>query len=163
MLNNLTAWAVTTGKVFVKSDGSAWRPVVHVEDISRAFVAALQAPREAIHAQAFNVGRTEENYRISELANIVREVVPGCTVEFAQGGSADARNYRVNCSKIARVLPSFVPSWTVRSGVHQLYEAFREVGLTVDDFEGFRFRRIGQIRRLLAEGRLDSTLRWSAR
>jgi nucleoside-diphosphate-sugar epimerase len=160
VLNNLTAWAVATGKVLLKSDGTPWRPIVHVEDICRAFLAALHAPREAVHAQAFNVGRPEENYRIRELAEIVRDTVPDCTVEFAGGASPDSRNYRVDASKIARTLPEFQPRWTAREGARQLYEAFREARITLDDFEGWRYRRIGQIKRLLAAGRLDATLRW---
>ena len=162
VLNNLTAWAVATGRVLIKSDGSAWRPIVHVEDIGRAFIAALEAPREVVHSQAFNVARVNENYRISDLAEIVRETVPGCRIEYAGGASADARNYRVDASKIARMLPAFKPRWTARDGARELYEAFEAARITVDDFEGFRFRRIGQITRLLASGRLDPSLRWRA-
>lgn len=160
VLNNLTAWAVATGKVRIKSDGTPWRPIVHVEDICRAFLAVLAAPREAVHAQAFNVGRKEENYRIRELAEIVRETVPGCSVELAGGAIFDARNYRVDCSKIASAVPTFQPRWTARQGAKQLYETFRQTGITVDEFEGFRFSRIGQIKKLLAERRLDAELRW---
>jgi nucleoside-diphosphate-sugar epimerase len=160
VLNNLTAWAVATGKVMIKSDGTPWRPIVHVEDISRAFVAALEAPREAVHGQAFNVGRPEENYRVRELAEIVRDTVPGCTIEFAGGASPDARNYRVDATKIARALPAFQPRWTARAGARQLYEAFREARITLDDVEGWRYRRIGQIKRLMQAGRLDGSLRW---
>ena len=118
-----------------QDDGTPWRPIVHVEDITRAFVAALRAPREAIHAQAFNVARPTENYRIRELAQIVRETVPGCTIEFAGDASPDTRNYRVNASKIASILPEFTPVWTARQGAEQLYEAFKEVGITLDEFE----------------------------
>jgi nucleoside-diphosphate-sugar epimerase len=160
VLNNLTAWAVATGKVLIKSDGSPWRPIVHVEDIGRAFVAALDAPRDLVHAQAFNVGRPEENYRIRDLAEIVRETVPGCRVEYAGGAAPDTRNYRVDASKIARVLPAFRPRWTAREGATQLYRAFSDARMTVDDFEGFRFRRIGQITRLLNSNRVDTNLRW---
>jgi len=160
VLNNLTAWAVATGKVLIKSDGSAWRPIVHIEDISRAFIAALEAPRDSVHAQAFNVGRPEENYRIRDLAEIVKQTVPGCSVEYAGGATADTRNYRVDSSKIARMLPAFQPRWTARAGAGQLYEAFQEARITVDDFEGSRYRRIGQITKLLAQGQLDTTLRW---
>src|SRR5215472_1421970 len=162
VLNNLTAHAVATGKVLIKSDGSPWRPIVHVEDICRAFLAALEAPREAIHAQAFNVGRPEENYRVRELAEIVRDTVPGCTIEFAGGAGPDARNYRVDCSKIARTLPAFQPRWTARTGARQLFEAFRAADITLDQVEGFRFRRIGAIKKLLAEGKLLPDLRWQA-
>jgi len=162
VLNNLTAWAVATGKVLIKSDGTPWRPIVHVEDICRAFLAALEAPRDAVHAQAFNVAREEENYRIRELAEIVRETVPACEIEFAGGASSDARNYRVAATKIARVLPGFQPRWTARLGAQQLYLAFREARITLEDFEGWRYRRIGQIKRLREAGQLDDSLRWKA-
>jgi len=162
VLNNLTAWAVATGKVLIKSDGTPWRPIVHVEDICRAFLAALEAPREAVHGQAFNVGRAEENYRIRELAEIVRDTVPGCTIEFAGGAAPDTRNYRVDTTKIARTLPAFQPQWTARKGAQQLYEAFREARITLEDIEGWRYRRIGQLRKLLESGRLGPDLRWKA-
>jgi nucleoside-diphosphate-sugar epimerase len=160
VLNNLTGHAVATGKVLIKSDGTPWRPIVHVEDICRAFLAALRAPREAVHAQAFNVARPQENYRIRELAEIVRDTVPGCTIEFAGGASPDVRNYRVDASKIARVLPEFQPRWTAREGARQLYQAFRDARITLDDVEGWRYRRIGQIKRLLQSGALGPDLRW---
>jgi len=160
VLNNLTAYAVATGKVLIKSDGTPWRPIVHVEDICRAFIAALEAPREAIHAQAFNVGRPEENYRVRQLAEIVRDAVPGCDLEFAGDPSPDTRNYRVDCSKIARSLPAFRPQWNARKGATELYDAYMSRGLSIDEVEGHRYRRIGQIKRLLASGELDGALRW---
>ncbi|CUS03384.2 putative nucleoside-diphosphate sugar epimerase [Candidatus Promineifilum breve] len=160
VINNLTAWAYTTGLVYLKSDGTPWRPVVHIEDMALAFVAALHAPRELIHNEAFNVGRPEENYRIRELAEIVAEVVPNSRVEFAEGASPDKRNYRVDSSKIARVLPEYKPQWTARRGAQQLYEAYQKVGLQLDDFEGPRYRRIDHIKMLMADGRLDDRLRW---
>ena len=160
VINNLTAWAYTTGLVYLKSDGTPWRPVVHIEDMALAFVAALHAPRELIHNEAFNVGRPEENYRIRELAEIVAEVVPGSRVEFAEGASADKRNYRVDSSKIARTLPEFKPKWTARLGAQELYEAYQRVGLQLDEFEGPRYRRIDHIKMLINEGRLDDRLRW---
>jgi nucleoside-diphosphate-sugar epimerase len=137
----------------------AWRPLVHVEDICRAFIAVLEAPREVVHAQAFNVVAEGENYRIRDVATIVAEL-GGCDVQFADGGSADARNYRVDGSKIAATLPAFQPQWTVRSGAEQLYEAFAKYSVTVADFEGWRYRRIGQIKRLLDLGELAPDLRW---
>ena len=160
VLNNLTAWAFTTGLVYLKSDGSPWRPVVHIEDMSRAFLAALEAPRELIHNQAFNVGRTSENYRIRELAEIVAELVPGSRIEFAADAGPDKRNYRVSCEKIETTLPGYQPQWTVRKGVQELYEAYRKVGLAVEEFEGPRYRRINHIKELIASGRLDESLRW---
>jgi nucleoside-diphosphate-sugar epimerase len=160
VLNNLVAWAFTTGKVHLKSDGTPWRPIVHIEDISRAFLAVIQAPREVIHNEAFNVGRTEENFRISEIAQIVKETVPGCEVEFAPGASADTRNYRVNCDKIARMLPEFQPQWTTRKGAAQLYETYKQIGLTLEEFEGERYMRIAHIKKLIGAGLLDRNLRW---
>jgi len=160
VLNNLTAWAYTTGLVYLKSDGTPWRPVVHIEDMALAFVAALHAPRELIHNEAFNVGRPEENYRIRELAEIVAETVPGSRVEFAEGASPDKRNYRVDSSKIARVLPEYKPKWTARLGAQELYEAYQRVGLQLEEFEGPRYRRIDHIKMLMASGRLDNRLRW---
>jgi nucleoside-diphosphate-sugar epimerase len=162
VLNNLSAHAVATGKVLIKSDGTPWRPIVHVEDICRAFVAALEAPRDVIHAEAFNVGRPEENYRVHELAEIVRDTVPGCELEFAGDASPDTRNYRVDCSKIARALPSFAPQWTARKGAAQLYEAYRDRGISLEEIEGYRYRRIGQIKRRLSAGDLDGALRRKA-
>ena len=161
MLNNLTAWAVTTGKVLIKSDGTPWRPIVHIEDITRAFLAALRAPREAVHAQAFNVARPTENYRIRELAEIVGETVPGCTIEFAGDASPDTRNYRVDASKIAAPCRTSHRRGRPAHGAEQLYEAFKEVGITLDEFEGWRYRRIGQIKRLMESGRLGPDLRWT--
>ena len=162
VINNLTAWAYTTGLVYLKSDGTPWRPVVHIRDMALAFVAALHAPRELIHNEAFNVGRPEENYRIRELAEIVAEVVPGSRVEFAEGASPDKRNYRVDSSKIARVLPEYRPQWTARKGAQELYEAYQKIGLQVEEFEGPRYRRIDHIKMLMADGRLNDRLRWQA-
>jgi nucleoside-diphosphate-sugar epimerase len=162
VLNNLTAWAVTTGKVLIKSDGTPWRPIVHVQDICRAFLAALRAPRDAIHGQAFNVAKPGENYRISDLAAIVERTVPGCTIEFAGDASPDTRNYRVDASKIARELPEFQPTWTAEAGAQQLYEAFVENGITLDDVEDWRFRRLGQIKKLMDGAELGPDLRWKA-
>jgi nucleoside-diphosphate-sugar epimerase len=159
-LNNLTAWAFTTGRVYLKSDGSPWRPIVHVEDICRAYIAALHAPRELVHDQAFNVGTTTENYQIRELAEIVREVVPGCRVEYAPDAGPDKRCYRVDCNKIARTLHDFKPQWTARRGVEQLYLAYKSIGLKLEDFEGPRFMRIAHVRKLVADGLLDQELRW---
>jgi len=160
VINNLTAWAFTTGLVYLKSDGTPWRPVVHVEDIALSYVAALHAPREAIHNEAFNVGTTTENYQIRELAEIVRDVVPNCRIEFAPDAGPDTRCYRVDCNKIARVLHEFKPQWTARRGVGELYDVYRKVGLTLDEFEGERYKRIAHVKKLVAEGRLDDELRW---
>jgi nucleoside-diphosphate-sugar epimerase len=160
VLNNLTAWALTTGRVFIKSDGTPWRPIVHIEDISRAFLAALEAPRDLIHNQAFNVGQSKENYQIRDLAEIVKETVPGCAIEFAEDAGPDKRCYRADFSRIAKTLPAFQPKWDARKGARELYEAYKKVGLRLEDFEGARYKRIDHIQGLLASGRLNSDLRW---
>lgn len=160
VVNSLVGYAYTAGEVFIQSDGTPWRPLVHIEDISRAFLAALHAPRERVHNQAFNVGRTEENYRIREVADIVRAVVSGSVIRYAEGGGPDARCYRVDCSKIARILPEFKPQWTVRAGVEQLHTAYRRLGLTSAQFLGTKYLRIKRIQQLRGEGRLDESLRW---
>ncbi len=160
VLNNLVAWAITTGQVYIKSDGTPWRPIVHIEDISRAFMACLEAPREAVHNQAFNVGRNEENYQIRDLADLVKAIVPDCQIEYAPGGEPDKRSYRVNFNKIMQVLPEFKPQWTARQGIEQLLAAYRATSLKLEDFEGPRYKRIDHIKRLLSEGCLDNTLRW---
>jgi nucleoside-diphosphate-sugar epimerase len=158
VLNNLVAWAYSSGQVLLKSDGTPWRPIVHIEDIARAFLAALDAPRDLVHEQAFNIGATSENYQIRELAEIVAETVPGCHVEFAPGASPDTRNYRVDCAKAAEVL-GFRTSWDARRGARELYDAYRALGLSTEEFEGPRYQRIAHIRSLLAQGRLDDRLR----
>ena len=163
MVNNLVGYAVTTGEVLIKSDGSPWRPLVHVEDISRAFLAALAVPRARTHNQAFNVGIDEENFRVRDVAEMVESVVPGSRVEYAPGASADIRNYRVDFGKIQRVLPEFMPQWTVRKGIEQLYEAYGRVGLTADAFLGGRYVRLSEIKRLQDAGHLDTELRWIQR
>jgi nucleoside-diphosphate-sugar epimerase len=160
VLNNLVAWAHTTGRVFIKSDGSPWRPIVHIDDISRAFLAVLSAPRSVVHNQALNVGRNDENYSVRELADIVQRVVPGSHVEYAKNGGPDPRSYRVDFSKIQRLVPDFKPQWNGRRGVEQLYNAYVRAGLTLEDIEGPRFRRLDHLKGLIASGRVDSTLRW---
>jgi nucleoside-diphosphate-sugar epimerase len=160
VLNDLVARAFTTGQVYVKSDGTPWRPIVHIEDITRAVIAVLDAPREVIHNEIFNVGLTEENYRIREIADIVKETVPGCRVEYAADGGPDKRCYRINCDKIRRVLPKFRPQWDVRKGAQELYAAYRAAGLSFADLECGRYTRINHIRKLMQAGRLDASLRW---
>ncbi len=160
VLNNLVAWAFTSGKVYIKSDGTPWRPIIHIEDISRAFVAALGAPAELVHNQAFNVCRTGDNYQVRELAEIVQDVVPNCTVQFAADAAPDKRNYRVDGSKIQRMLPGFKPQWNARKGAEELYDTYKRIGLTVEEFEGPRYKRIAHIKYLLGNGLLDGSLRW---
>ena len=161
VLNDFVASALATGSVLIKSDGTPWRPIVHIRDIIAAAIAALEAPQAAIHNQTFNVGRKEENYQIKELASIVAETVPGCRIDYAPGGGPDARCYRISCEKITRLLPSFRPQWTARKGALELYEAYKAAGLTEQDLGGSRYTRLRQIRALLKAGQLDASLRWA--
>ena len=162
VLNNLVAWAHTTGKIHLKSDGTPWRPIVHIEDISRAFIAALEAPKDAVFNEAFNVGQTAHNYRIRNLADIVAKVVPGCSLTFADDAGPDKRSYRVSFEKIKRKLPAFKPQWDARMGAEQLYKAYLTSGVTLEEFEGSRYQRIGHIKKLLAERILGDDLRRTA-
>ncbi|HKK71101.1 MAG TPA: SDR family oxidoreductase [Candidatus Krumholzibacteria bacterium] len=160
VVNNLTAWAFTTGKVMLKSDGTPWRPVVHVSDIARAYIAVIETDLELVHGKAFNVGLTTENYQIRELAEIVGQVVPDCQVAFADGAGPDKRNYRVDCNLIARTLHAYKPQWTAWRGTEQLYLAYQQYGLELDEFEGKRFKRIDHVKSLIDSGKLDGKLRW---
>lgn len=161
VLNDLVASALTTGRVYIKSDGTPWRPIVHIRDIIAAALAAMEAPRETVYNQTFNVGLTEENYRVRELAEIVAETVPGCHVEYAPDGGPDKRCYRVTCEKIRRELPSFRPQWNARKGAKELYDAYRAIGLRTEDMQAGRYTRLRQIKRLQENGQLDKSLRWS--
>jgi nucleoside-diphosphate-sugar epimerase len=162
VVNNLVAIAYTTGEVVIQSDGTPWRPLVHIEDISRAFLAVLHAPRELVHNEAFNVGRSEENYRVRDLGALVEQVVPGSRVRYAEGGGPDPRCYRVDCTKLMRTLPEYRPQWTVRRGMEQLRDAFEANGLTRDELLGDKYFRIKRIRALQTEGLLDASLRWTS-
>jgi nucleoside-diphosphate-sugar epimerase len=142
VLNNLVAWAHTTGEIRIMSDGTPWRPLVHCRDIARAFVHLMTAPREAIHNQAFNIGRTEENYQVRALAEIVKQFLPDCEVTYTGEGSHDARDYRVDFSKFARAFPDFEFATTVRGGAAELVEAYQRRGMTLDLLEGSKFNRL---------------------
>jgi nucleoside-diphosphate-sugar epimerase len=161
VVNNLVGHAVTRGEVFLKSDGTPWRPLVHVQDIARAFLAILEAPRDLVHDEPFNVCRTSENYRIREVAEIVESVVPDSRIVLADSAGPDKRNYRVSGDKLAERLPSFKPDWTVRRGAEELYQAFVDEKLTFDDLEGTTFLRIRRVQQLQDEGRLGADLRWT--
>lgn len=160
VLNNLVAWAYATGEIFMKSDGTPWRPITHIEDISSAFLAVLQAPTEKIFNQVFNVGRTTENYRIRELAEIVAGVVPNCKITYADDAGPDLRCYRVNCDKIINTLPDFKPQWTAQKGAEELFTAYREHGVNVEEFEGSKYKRIDHIKELIRTKQLDQNLEW---
>ncbi len=161
VLNNLVGWATTTGKIKLLSDGSPWRPIVHVEDIGRAFVAALRAPRETIHDQAFNVGRTAHNYRVRDIAEIVAATVPGAELEIAPDAGPDKRSYRVDFTKIETTLPGFDPQWDAHKSAATLHAAYQEIGLVEDDLSGPSFIRLKHLESLIAAGRLGQDLRWA--
>jgi nucleoside-diphosphate-sugar epimerase len=160
VLNDFVASALTTGCVVIKSDGTPWRPIVHIRDIIAAMLCVLEAPKSAIHNATFNVGQTEENYRISELAEIVTDTVPGSRIEYFPGGGPDKRCYRVNCEKVRRALPNFAPNWTARKGAGELYKSYQTVGLTADDLRSSRYFRVKHIQKLRESGELDSRLQW---
>jgi nucleoside-diphosphate-sugar epimerase len=162
VLNNLTAWAYTTGHILLKSDGTPWRPMVHIEDISLAALGALEAPRELIHNESFNIGINSENYQIRQLAEIVRETVPNCELKFAEGAEPDKRDYKVDFSKYARTFPDYTLRWDVKRGAQHIYESYRKFGLQKDEYEGPKYKRIAQIKYLLSTGQLDENLRWQS-
>ena len=159
VLNNLVAWACTTGRVFLKSAGTSWRPIAHIEDIALAFLSVLNAPKDKVHNRAFNVGVSGENFRVRDLAEIVRDTVPGSRVEFAEGASPDQRNYRVDCGLLPETVHEYRPRWNARRGAEELYQAYRRANITLEDFEGSRYSRIAHIEELLAQGELRPDLR----
>ncbi len=160
VLNNLVAWALTTGRVLLKSDGTPWRPVVHIEDICQAFISVLKTSRHVVHCQAFNVGRTDENYQIRQLAELVHETVKESHIEFANDAGPDKRCYRVNCDKLKDTVTDFSPKWDVHRGIRQLVQAYQAIGLSLDDFEGPKYKRIDHIKSLIDTNKLDGALRW---
>jgi len=162
VLNNLSAWAVTTGRIRIMSDGTPWRPLVHVEDIAAATVALLEAPREVVHAEPFNVGGSDENYQVRELAEIVREAAGDCRVEYAGTGDPDPRSYRVSFAKLARALPDLRLTWTAQRGAREVVDALRVHGITLEEFESDRFVRLRRLDTLLGRGELDGSLRRAA-
>jgi len=160
VLNNLMALAYTTGRVFIKGDGTPWRPLVHVQDVARSFIAVLNTPREAVHNEGFLVGNENENYRVRDIAEVVRQTVHGCHIEYAQQPSPDRRCCRGDFRKITRVLSGFVPQWDIRRGAEELYQGFRENQLTLKDLEGAKYNRIDTIRHLMETRQLGADLRW---
>jgi nucleoside-diphosphate-sugar epimerase len=161
VLNNLVGWAFTTGQVKVLSDGTPCRPIIHVQDVARAALAILEAPVEVVHNQAFNIGANSENYLVSELADIVRETVPGSTVEYAEGGGPDPRSYKVDFGKLAREIPEYCSEWTARDGASELLGAYREVKMTLEAFQSHKYFRLKHLQLLLEHGSLDNNLRWN--
>ena len=161
VLNNLAGWAHTTSEIRILSDGTPWRPLVHVEDIARATLALLEAPRELVHGEAFNIGGANQNYQVRELAEIVHAAKPECRVDIAGSGDPDPRSYRVSFAKFADTFPDFVFGWTAPKGAAELLDAYERAGLTLDDFTGHKYTRLAALRRLLADGSVDDRLRWT--
>lgn len=159
VLNNLVAWAVTKGLIYLKSDGTPWRPIVHIRDIARAFIAAMEADRQTVFDQAFNVGSTEHNYRIRDIAAIVADTVPDCRIDYAEDAGPDTRSYRVSFEKLARLLPQARPQWDAVAGAQELLAAYCRSSLTLEEFEGPRFQRIAHIKKRIAQGAIDGNLR----
>lgn len=159
VVNNLVAHACTTGKILMKSDGTPWRAVVHIEDIARAFTAVVEAPIGRVRGEAFNIGQTQENYRVRDLAEIVAAIVPDCRIEYAPGAGPDPRCYRVNCDKLPHSIPAFKPTWTAQAGAAQVYEMVKQVGLAADEFEGARYARLPHMKALIADGVMDRQFR----
>ncbi|HVT88113.1 MAG TPA: SDR family oxidoreductase [Tepidisphaeraceae bacterium] len=161
VLNNLTAHAVTTGKIYMKSDGTPWRAIVHIEDISRAFTAVAEAKRELVHDNAFNIGQTKENYRVKEIAEIVAATVPNCRIEYAPGAGPDPRCYRVNCDKLQKVVPAYQPQWSAAAAAKQVYEAIKKNGLTLEEFEGAKYARLPHMKKRIADGEMDERFNYT--
>ena len=163
VVNNLVGWALTTGKIRLESDGSPWRPLVHVKDIACACIAAIEATQQTVETQVFNIGRDDQNFQVCEIAEVVRQSVPGCTVELAPDAGPDARSYRVSFAKAANGLPGFQPQWTLEAGVQEMVDFFRRQGLTWEEFHGRRYVRLAQLRYLLDTRQLDDELNWNVK
>ncbi|MCP4265474.1 MAG: SDR family oxidoreductase [Candidatus Brocadiaceae bacterium] len=160
VLNNLVAWGFTTGKIKIMSDGTPWRPIIHVEDMAHAFLSAVEAPIASIHNQAFNVGKDDNNYQVRDMADAVKKIVPDCEVVYTNEHGGDSRTYNVSFEKINRVLPQFKPQWNLERGVEQLYKEFKRRGFTLEDLEGERYTRLIRLKNLKESGKLDTNLYW---
>jgi len=160
VVNNLVAWAYLTGEVKIMSDGTPWRPIVHVEDISKAFLAVLEAPVDKIHNQAFNVGINNENYQIKDIARSVEKIIPDCRVQILNKTGPDERTYRVNFLKIRKILPQFKPEWNMIKGIEELYQTYKKYGLTQKDFQSQKYFRIRWIKYLIEQKKIDENFKW---
>ncbi len=161
VVNNLVGWAYTTGKIRIMSDGTPWRPTIHVEDLCQAYIACLEFPIEVIHNEAFNVGQNKENYQIRDIANMVKRIVPGCGIEYTYEHGSDSRTYKVSFDKISTKLKEFfAPEWDIEKGMRQLYEAYKAHGLTYEEFTGNKYIRLNQLKRLVQQKAIDDNLFW---
>lgn len=160
VVNNLVGWAFTTGEIRIMSDGTPWRPLIHVEDIARAFIAVIESPKEKVNGESFNVGTNSENYQIKDIAYLVKEIMPKCKIIITGEHESDSRSYRVNFDKITKILPDFKPEWNLRKGIEQIYKYYREYGMDFEKFNGRYFVRLKQIKYLLENNKVDSNLYW---
>lgn len=161
VLNNLVGWAYTTGKIHIMSDGTPWRPAIHVEDLANAFIACLEAPIEVVHNEAFNIGQEKENYQIRNMADIVKKIIPNCEIEYTYEHGSDSRTYKVNFDKISTKLKGyFFPKWNAEKGVVQLYNAFKKHGLTYKEFIGTKYIRINRLKKLVKNKKINKNLFW---
>lgn len=161
VVNNLVGWAFTTGKLRVMSDGSPWRPLIHVQDVAGAFIAVLRAPRDAVHNQIFNIGSNNQNYRVKDIIDAIKDAMPACAIEYTGEHGADTRTYRVDFGKVTRVLGAFFkPQWDIRKGIRELFDAYEKAGFTESDFTGVKFTRLKMIKKLIDDGSVDRQLFW---
>jgi len=160
VVNNLVGWAVTTGQIKIMSDGSPWRPLVHAEDIARAFIAVIEAPKDSVNKQCYNVGQSEENFQIKDIAKMVGEVVPDCEVVITGEHGSDSRSYRVNFDKIKNELPNFKPKWTLKKGIEEVYEAYKKYGMDDEKFNGKAFIRLKELQYLIETDKINDKLIW---
>ena len=161
VVNNLVGWAVTTGQIKIMSDGSPWRPLVHAEDIARAFIAVIEAPKEVINRKSYNVGQTEENFQIRDIAKLVGEVIPNCEVIITGEHGGDSRSYRVNFDLIAKELPNFKPKWTLKEGIKEVYEAYKKYQMDDEKFNSKAFIRLKELQHLMSTNKINNKLFWS--
>jgi nucleoside-diphosphate-sugar epimerase len=159
VLNNLSGLAWTTKEIKMTSDGQPWRPLVHVLDICQAIACTLEAPAEDVHNQIFNVGATQENYRVREIAEIVSETFPGCKLTLGKS-DGDDRSYRVSFDKIKTHLPEFQPQWNARRGAEQLHDLFERIDMAAERFQFRAFTRIKQLQYLIDTQQIDEALFW---
>lgn len=160
VVNNLVGWALTTGNIKIMSDGTPWRPLIHVEDIAQAFLAVIEASKETISGESFNVGTNSENYQVKDIAFLVKEVMPECNVIITGENGMDSRSYKVDFSKIKRKMPHFKPKWGLKKGIEQICDYYKRYGMDSDKFNGKCFIRLKQIKYLLDSHKLDSRLYW---
>ncbi len=160
VVNNLVGWAMTTGQIRIMSDGTPWRPLVHAEDIARAFIAVIESPKEIVNRKSFNVGLNSENYQVKDIAKLVGEVVPNCKVVITGEHGSDSRSYRVDFTKIQNELNVFSPKWKLIDGIEDIYKNYLKFGMNEEYFNGRYFIRLKQLEYLISKGLLDDNLFW---